>query len=302
MPREAPKMHKTHASRRVRVITVAAMVVFGLVAASCTNPAPPGGFTLKFQADKITNISFKGDYPLTFWDNDTAEEPYLVHLGLRLALNPVKVTTSVASTYLNNGAYIGKISAGQTLADTKSDGLTWSGVQLPDTADLANGAPLEILGSVEFLFDRDQLIPFGIANILTGVSQVINQALPPILANGGLPSDPQALLTFLGGILPSVFTTIGGAVQAVIGQLLGSDTFFGFQPVFFIAAGGGLGDFLKNSLPSLMGLVNAVLKAQPDSAFPNGLPLSIGVAKQPINLTFGTAPTTSVYTVHYSWS
>jgi hypothetical protein len=295
-------MYQNHAPRRARALPIVALIVFGLVAASCSNPAPPGGFTLKFQATKVTNVSFVGDYPLTFWDNDSAEEPYLVHLGLRLNLNPVSVTTSVASTYLNNGNYIGKITAGQTLADTKNDGLTWSGVQLPDTADLAKGAPLEILGSIEFLFDRDQLIPFGIANVLTGVSQVINQALPPILANGGLPSDPQGLLTFLGGILPSVFTTIGGAVQAVIGQLLGSDTFFGFQPVFFIAAGGGLGDFLKNSLPSLMNLINTVLKAQPDSAFPNGLPLSIGVARQPIALTFGTAPSTSVYKVTYGWS
>jgi hypothetical protein len=295
-------MHQKHAPRRLRAIPIVAMIVFGLVAASCTNPSPAGGNTLKFQAQKVTNISFVGDYPLTFWDNDSAEEPYLVHLGLRLGLNPVAVTTTVASTYLNNGDYIGKISAGQTLVDTKTDGLTWTGVQLPDTADLAKGAPLEILGSIEFLFDRDQLIPFGIANLLQGVTQVINQALPPILANGGLPSDPSALLTFLGGLLPSIFTTVGGAVQAVLGQLLGSDTFFGFQPVFFIAAGGGLGSFLKSSLPSLMNLINTVLEAEPNSAFPKGLPLSIGVAGQPIALTFGTAPTTSVYKVTYGWS
>jgi hypothetical protein len=295
-------MYQNHAPRRFRALALVVLVAFGLVAASCSNPAPPGGFTLKFRAQKIQNISFKGDYPLTFWDNDTAEEPYLVHLGLRLNLSPVKVTTTVTSTYLNNGAYIGKISAGQTLVDGQNDGITWSGVQLPDTADLANGAPLEILGSVEMLFDRDQLIPFGIANVLQGATQLINQALPPILANGGLPSDPAALLTFLGNLLPSVFTTVGGAIQAILGQLLGSDTFFGFQPVFFIAAGGGLGDFLKNSLPSLMNLINTVLKAQPDSAFPNGLPLSIGVARQPMALTFGTPATTSVYKVTYGWS
>ncbi len=58
-------MYQNHAPRRFAAITIAVMIAFGLVAASCTNPAPPGGFSLKFRAKKIVNVSFKGDYPLT---------------------------------------------------------------------------------------------------------------------------------------------------------------------------------------------------------------------------------------------
>ena len=59
---------------------------------------------------------------------------------------------------------------------------------------------------------------------------------------------------------------------------------------------------VPSALPSLMNLVNTVLKLQPDSPFPNGLPLAIGVARHTIGLTFGTAPGTSVYKVAYGWS
>jgi hypothetical protein len=283
-------------------LAIVTAVSFALVAASCTNPGPAGGYTLTFKATDITNTSFNGDWPLTFWDPDTAEEPYLVHMGLRIGLDPIKVTTSVRSTYLNGGSFIGKVGAGQTIPVNGTDGLTWSGVQLPDTVDLANGAPLEILGSLEFLFDRDQLVPLGIANVLAGVSDTINAALPPLLESGGDLSSPQAVIDLLSAVLPTVFTVIVGAVQAAIGSLTGSDTFFGFQPVIFIAVGGGLAEVLKGALPSLMDLVNAVLKAQPDSPLPNGLPLSLGVARQSIAVRYGTAPSTSQYKVRYGWS
>lgn len=297
-------MHLTHPTRarRASAIAVVAVAALSLLGASCTNPAPAGGFTVKFQAKTIQNKSFVGDWPTTFWDNDAAEEPYLVHMGLRISLDPVSVKTTVSSTYLNGGNFIGKINSGETLAVNPGDGLTWSGVQLPDTVDLANGAPLELLGSVEFLFDRDQLIPFGIANVLQGVSQVINTALPPILENQGIPSSPQGIVDLLSAVLPGVFTTIVGAVQAVVGNLVGSDTFIGFQPVIFVAVGGGLGDFLNGALPSIMNLVNQALKILPDSPLPDGLPLSLGVARKGIAVTFGTAPSTSVYKVSYGWA
>lgn len=285
-----------------RSIMAVVLAAIALVAASCTNPGPAGGYTLKFHAASVQNISFVGDKTLTLWDPDAEEEPYLVHLGLRIGLDPISVKTTVRSTYLNGGNFIGKIGAGQTIPASVNDGITWSGVQLPDVADLANGAPLEILGSIEFLFDRDQLIPLGIANVLTGVSDAINAALPPILANGGLPSTADGIIALLGAVLPAVFTTVVGVVQAVVGNLTGSDTFFGFQPVMFLAVGGGLGDALKGALPSLMNLVNTALKAMPDSPLPDGLPLSLGVARQRLGVRFGTAPGTSVHKVNYAWS
>lgn len=288
--------------RRVTTILVGLAAVLSVVAASCVNPSPPGGFNLRFEASEIRNVSFVGDWPTTFWDPDADEEPYLVHLGLRIRIAPsVAISTFVTSTYLNGGAFLGKIGAGGTLPIASGDGVDFTGVQLPDLFDLAGGAPFELLGSVEFLFERDQLIPLGVAQILQAATGLINAALPPIIANGGLPSDLPGIVTFLGDLLPGVFATIVGVVGSVIGNLAGSDQLIGLSPDIFIAAGGGLGSFIGGALPTLISLVNFALSQQNPNPFPNGLPFTLGVVGGGVTTRFGTAPATSVYDVDYRW-
>ena len=294
---------RNHRIHRHAVFGMIALTAISLVAASCTNPAPAGGFKATFRATKITNVTFVGDYPTTFWDPDSAEEPYLIHLGLDIQVSPtVSVKTSVSSTYLNNGAYIGKIGSGQSLDIAPGDGLTFTGLQLPDTFDLANGAPFRLLGSVEFLFERDQLIPIGVAQLLGPISDLINVALPPILEKGGLPSDAGGLLNYLGTLLPSLFGALAGLIGSTIGGLTGGDQFIGVSPDLFIAVGGGLSGFLQGAIPSLIGLINAVLATQNPNPFPNGLPFTLGVVGQGVSTTFGTAPATSTYRVDYGWN
>ena len=285
-----------------KFVLVGVMLASSLLAASCTNPPPAGGFTYRFQAEKITNTSFVGDWPATFWDPDVNEEPYLVHLGLRLRLSsPVSVTTSVASTYLNGGAVIGSMGAGDTLNIPPGDGLTFSGLTLPDTVDLGNGAPLEIVGSVEFLLESDQLIKFGLAQVLDSVSGLINTALQPILEKGGLPGDAQGIVNYIGLILPSVFTTVAAVVGTALSGIAGGDQVLGVSPKFFLAVGGGLAAVLNDALPSIIDLVNFALSTQNPNPFPNGLPISIGVVGYGVQTSYGTAPATSTYTVQYGW-
>ena len=78
-------------------------VSFALVVASCTNPGPAGGYTLTIKATDITNTSFNGDWPLTFWDNDAAEEPYLVHMGLRIGLDRFGASAPAPDLYKHFG-------------------------------------------------------------------------------------------------------------------------------------------------------------------------------------------------------
>ncbi len=295
---------RQHRVRTGRISTLAAVMVasISMLAASCTNPSPPGGRQMIFEATKIDTVSFVGDFPTTFFDSDAAEEPYLAHLGLRLKLNePIAISTFVSSTYLNDGAFIGKTTAGSSLDITPGDGAQFSGIQLPDVFDLANGAPFEILGSVEFLMERDQLIPLGLPQLLQAVSVTINAALPTILANQGLPSDAQGIVTFLGNILPSVFGVIASAIGLALGNLAGGDQLLGVSPDIFIAVGGTLAGIIQGALPSLLSLVNAVLAQQNPNPFPNGLPFTIGVVGQGVRTRYGTAPGTSVYDVLYHW-
>lgn len=287
---------------KARSVAVVALLATALLAASCTTNPPADGRTMTFEARRITNTNFKIFWPPTFWHPDpNIQQPFLVHLGLRLTLTPeVKVHTFVRSTYLNGGRTIGDIGANQTLDVRQGDGVTFGGVKLPDTFDLANGVPFEILGSVELLLERRQLIPLGIANVLQGVSQVINQALPPILAKGGLPSEPAEILDFLGKLLPGVLATVGGAIAAVIGGLTGGDNVVGINIPLSIAVGGGLGDFIHNALPTLVNVVNFALSLQDPNPFPDGLPFTLGVVGHGMNMSYGKAPA-SAYRLNYGW-
>lgn len=293
-------MHVVRRGKRFQLLVVAVVATLGLVAVGCTNPSPPGGQTVTLTATSVHNVSFVGDWPPTFWDPDTAEEPYLVHMGIRITLAPeIKVQTFTTSSYFNGGSFLGKIGSGETLAT--NDGVSFTGVQLPDLGDLANGAPLELLGSIEFMFDRDQLFPIGVPQLLAGVSDLLNTALPPLLKTG-LPTDPGGLVSYIQGLLPAVFTTVIGGAMTVITQFGGGDTFFGFQPAFFLTVGGGLGELMKLALPSAMGLINDAVKTIPDTPFPNGLPLAVGVVGQGLTMKYGTAPATSTYDVGYGWT
>jgi hypothetical protein len=278
-----------------------------VLAAGCTTNPPAEGRTWSLAADSITSVQSAGDPAsgFTFWDNDAAEEPYLVHLGIRVTLGePVAVTTSVRSTYSDGGRYICKISQGQTCPGLPGDGPRFNGLNAPDLLDLAMGAKFELVGTVDLLFERDALIPVGIVGLLQGVSDIINAALPAVLGSGGVPSDAQGIIDLLGAVLPGVITTVVGAVGAVIGNLAGADELIGVSPIFYIAVGGTLAGIIRNVLPSLLDLVELALSQQPNNPFPNGLPLSINVLGDRTRVRFGngTQAPFKLFDVTYRWS
>ena len=291
---------QTHRPHRYSIVAITSLVA--LLAASCTTNPAAAGNTFRVQAVKIVNIAQVGDSGCCFWDPNAAEEPYLVHLGLRVNLSttPVQVSTFVTSNYENGGAWIATMGPHDVVDITTPEGPVFAGVQLPDIVDLNNGYRLELLGSVEMLLERDQLIPIGVVGILQGVTQLINAALPPILANGGVPSTAQGILDLLSAILPGAVATIVGIIGAGIGQLFGSDELIGVSPQLFLAVGGGLGSFLTASLPSIINLINFALTLQTPNPFPNGLPVSLGVVGGSSYAEYSDFPGRR-YGVHYGW-
>lgn len=292
---------KLHRVRTLRWAGIASLFSVALVA-GCTTSPPPGGQTFTFQANQVSAVVAPYDFTANPFDDIANEEPFLIHLGLRLKLNePVAVVSFVQSTHPNP---ICTIAEGQTCPGIPGDGATFSGLQLPDLLDLATGSPFEIVGSVEFLMERDALIPIGLVGILQGVTQLINAALPSIIANGGLPSDASGLIAFLGSVLPGVITTVVGFVGQAIGSLIGADQMIGVSPAFFLAVGGTLAGIIRGALPTLLGLVNFALSQQNPNPFPNGLPLIIGVVGDGPRIRYGsaTADPFRVYDVDYGWT
>jgi len=290
-------------TRSIRVAVVG-LVAIATVAAGCTTNPPAAGNQFIYKATAVTAVTTPGDYPITFWDNDSAEEPYLVHLAIRIKLNaPIAISLQAISSYSNGGQYICKINQGETCSGLPNDGPVFSGLKTPDLLDLATGAPFELVGSVDFLYERDALIPVGIVGLLQGVAQIANAALPTLLGAGGIPSDAAGIIDFLGALLPGIVSVIVGAVGTVLGNIVGADELIGLSPMFFLSVGGSLASIIRGVLPSLLNLVTFALSQQTPNPFPNGLPLSIGVVGDGPTVRYGSATEAPfrVYDVTYGW-
>ncbi len=295
-------------NRRLSVVgAVAIVVALAVVSVGCSNPQPSSGRNVAFVASTITNIKQNEHSGPNFWDNDNYDEPYMAHLGIRINLTgATTVHVWAQSSYNNNGQYICKFQQGQTCNGIPGDGAAFVKTFQPDFVELSKGVPLELLGTVDFSFERDQLIPFGLANALTSIAQTVEAALPTILAHGGaLPTDPQGLVNFLEKILPPAIGTIISIVAGNIGAAIGgdSDDLIGYEPFLFLSVGGQLRSLLVTILPTLLQLVTLYLKSQPKSPLPDGIPAVIGIQGQRESWEYGKADVQprTVYRVNYSW-
>jgi hypothetical protein len=143
---------------------------------------------------------------------------------------------------------------------------------------IAQGAPVEILGTFDVMYERDQLFPGGPIDLWKSVANVLKVVLNDTLAQGALPDSPEAIAALIGDVFSQAIGVVGGVVGSIIGGI------------------GGAPDEIV--LPSVIGLVNTAISSQPNSPFPNGLPIQIGV------VSAGTSHTTfandkMTYTVDY---
>ncbi|HKY16631.1 MAG TPA: hypothetical protein VJM33_17025, partial [Microthrixaceae bacterium] len=260
----------------------------------------------------LTSLKQNETFPTQWWEQppfapyDVDDEPYLVHMGIRIKLNePIRIETNAASVE-SSGRYMCDILEGQTCQAPADDGVPFYGVYYPDVLDLANGSqPFELIGSVEVMFEKDSPpgATLGVTAFFQGLTSLLNAAIMPLLLNGGtFPTDPQGLINFLSVVLPPVLATLIAFIGTnVLGAILGADQIIGFAPMFFFAVGGTLAAILKATLPSLLVLVNQYLAQQPNSPFPDGLPITLGVMGQVAELEFGAefqTPFTHYRTVH----
>ncbi|HKY16843.1 MAG TPA: hypothetical protein VJM33_18090, partial [Microthrixaceae bacterium] len=84
--------------RQVRLTVAGAVIAIALVAGGCTNPAPPGGNSVALHVLQLTSLKQNETFPTQWWEQppfapyDVDDEPYLVHMGIRIKLNePIRI-------------------------------------------------------------------------------------------------------------------------------------------------------------------------------------------------------------------
>lgn len=266
-------------------LSVVALLVTAMFAAACT-PAPPVTSSWAVQAKTFINVDQNPDWEAP--DYDRYDEPYIMQVAFRVTIG---VENSAQTWLVHNYPQIicksedGTKPAGpntvvgdRTCAIPEKMGtVTFPAVTQPDITDLNEGAPIEILGTLGIMYEKDAIFEGGPKELWQGVAGAMKPILNNLLGSGALPETPEDIAALLGDVLGDALGAVGGILLGTIAGLGNPDDLIGIAPSIFIASGGVLRDLLGGLLPPVIDLVNAALKADPDGAFPDGLPIHLGV-------------------------
>lgn len=263
-----------HSVRRGVVAIIAAVGLFG--AAACV-PPPVTTRTWKSVATSFQNVhqSFENEFP----DYDGFDEPYMMRVAFRVTLGKANSAQAwLVSTYPSIICSTNQTDKSVCPISPNMGTVSFPNVVMPDLIDLAEGTTdVEILGTLDVMYERDQLFAGGPPTVWNGVAGIMKTALNSTLAAGGVPTTPEALLDLIAGAIGPALSTVGGAIEGYIAGLGNPDDIVAIVPQIFIPAGGAFASVLGGLLPPAVDLINTILINQPDSAFPDGLPIHLGI-------------------------
>ena len=208
-------------SSTLRMLTVAIISAFGLIAAACAPPAPGGG-----GAPAPVDWSFKGTQMHSVDSQDEVrvfgacvalpncdDEPFLLQVAFSVTLGE----PGSAQAWTVTGDESTGVSEGDTIALTggKQAEVTFAGVQPLDVLDALNPAnKMDIVGTYTWAAESDLINSLGVgANSIAGIFET---ALNDTIAAGVLPSDESALIQL---ILDLLFNNIGNAFGVIASNI-----------------------------------------------------------------------------------
>ena len=191
------------------------VVATALVAAACT-PGGPAAQTWKVRPASIKVVDGE--------DNDTGDEPYVIQVGFRSKVGVAKSSSVQISSQCRTGTIpTTEAPDGTTVAiPVGGADLTLPGVQNLDIGDVAlNTAPLEIIGALTFVAERDAI--FSTCALTDAfdslLSPVLTDALNLLIAAQPVPPTQDEIVKLLtdniGSILSSVLSFVGTILEGL---------------------------------------------------------------------------------------
>ena len=269
----------------------AVAVVMCLVAATACVPPPPAVKTFTSTA-KTLKVVKQSNEPPTFLDNDYYDEPYMFRLAFRVKLGvPNSGRAWLRHSYPNiicnaeDDVAPFATPPGKSLCDIPAGQgqVAFPGVTLPDLFDLDGNTPVELLGTIDVVFEEDQAIDIGPPDLWTAMAAIIQVVLNDIVASGEIPETPEQIINLIGDLLGPALAAVGGVISSAIGGLGDPDDLVGLRVNTWVAAGGSLASILGGLLPPVIDVVNFFLMNDPESGFPDGLPITIGTTNSASN-------------------
>lgn len=190
------------------------LLATSLLATACPGSPPYAGpptATRSFTANTVTVNSTNDNWNITCLC--TKDEPKVVHVGFRVKIGVPGSAAAVVGIGTNrwNGVFEQGLSAGQstTFSGSEKGTITFQNISMPDVLDLAQGAPIEVVGVWAWKVEDDGILAASVNNFANSLGTAITDALNSTLANTASPGDPNLI------------------VNTIITALTGSGNFFG---------------------------------------------------------------------------
>jgi len=196
--------------RRGGTALAALLAVVALVAACVPPPSEPGSpgrlpTNFQFRADRVTVIEHNDNFVY-----GSRDEPYLLNVWFRVRLGQhgsarAGVVGDRAAATFSLGTF-----QSRHLEPHQQAAIDFNDVKLLDVADLFSGNDhLEVVGTWTWAMERDDVGVTGVAN---NVASILEDALNQTVARGGLPSEPEELVSLITDDLGRAFNLVAGAL------------------------------------------------------------------------------------------
>jgi len=194
----------SHRSRHA-IVAIAATLSLGLMGAACTTPAPYGGPPTGNRTFKAISVTVNHSNDGCFLVCPYNDEPKVVNIGFRAKLGVANSASgfTVQGTNHWNGIFQQGPGEGQSYnyAGAEQAAAVFSGVALPDLADLAQGAPIEIAGVWAWKVEDDGILAANVNDIAAAIVPAIVAALNQTVAIASVPQDSNQIVNAIIGAI-----------------------------------------------------------------------------------------------------
>ena len=200
---------------RLRLLTVAILSAFGLLAAACAPPAPGGGpapvdWSFKGTSMTVSNVQ---DEVCVFFCVNTEDEPYLMTVAFRVKIGE----PGSAQAWVVKGSNLNGMEEGETSALTggQQGKVNFPGIVPLDLLNALNPSnKMEIVGTYTWAAEEDLIDSLSAG--AGGVASIFKDALNDIVASSELPTEPDALIQL---VLDLLFNNIGSAFKVILSNI-----------------------------------------------------------------------------------
>jgi len=209
--------------RRVRrdLALMSIFAVVGLTAAACAPTGAGGGpatHNFTFGATSVT-VNSSNDKTCIIFCVGANDEPYVINIGFTVKIGQANSATDAVVVGDNQWSGVFDQGPGEgssaSMTGGASGAVTFPNVPLLDVGDLLNtNNHLEIAGVWSWGMEADLL---GVSGIAVTAGDAIKSVLNQTLAVGSLPSDPNAIVSSIIGVLGNnIFPLLGSGLASIL--------------------------------------------------------------------------------------